>query len=83
MTPLHESALKVAVSLLYLNDGKGATIKDLKTLDWLQNTSMYGIDRFLQESERRGYARCTNTKEPFIYKANKVAVNKAQETYFS
>ena len=86
MTHLHENALKIAVSIMYANDGKGITgIESLKQLDWLKNISGDGIELYLTEAERRGFITIRDSKEhnTFTYRANKAKVNKEQDKYWN
>lgn len=82
LTPLHEEALKISISIRYLNDGKGINTEDLEKLDWLKNISIMGIQMYLKEAMRRRYIREKRVGDKWLYVANKQLVEKQQEIYF-
>lgn len=64
---LKERAAMITSSLVF---GGAKTFDQLKELDWLKNTSDYGISLYLREAERQGWSKvCFPTGKPPIYAA--------------
>lgn len=76
---LNERAQMITSSLVY---GGAKTFEQIKELEWLKNTSEYGISLYLREAERSGWIdiKCyPNNSKPNLYSATRKGRKMAEE----
>lgn len=74
---LKERAEMITSSLVF---GGAKTFEELSKLDWLKNTSDYGVYMYLREAERNGWIETTIREgKPNIYHATRKGRKMADE----